>query len=148
MDPTTWSRATRPAPLLEALGARADERRLRLFAVACCRRIWDLFPEGVCREAVEVSERYADGLATADDLLDAFAGANLFLHRWTHQWGKRDHWNRCTAIMAGKITLPGMHTSTIAEMTESISEAIKLYPYRWDSWFGWGKEPRMQAALL
>jgi hypothetical protein len=42
-------------------------RRLRLYACACCRHVWDLLgPEA--RAAVEVSERYADGLAGGPEL--------------------------------------------------------------------------------
>ena len=44
------------------------ERRLRLFLVGCCRRQWDLFCDPICKRAVEVAERYADGLATEGDL--------------------------------------------------------------------------------
>lgn len=46
--------------LLEAL-AGAEERRLRLFGVACCRRIWTKLSR-VLRDHVEVAERHADGL--------------------------------------------------------------------------------------
>jgi len=56
-----WLTATDPAPLLAFLRGRTTVRKLRLFAVACCRRVWDLIPSGVARRAVEEAERYADG---------------------------------------------------------------------------------------
>jgi hypothetical protein len=61
-----WLACTEPTPMLEFLGDRASSRKLRLFAVACCRRIWPLITEAHCREAVEIAERFADGLVTAE----------------------------------------------------------------------------------
>jgi hypothetical protein len=52
-----------------------SERKLRLFAAACCRRVgrWLLDP---CQHAaVGVLERYADGLATASELYAAVPAA-------------------------------------------------------------------------
>ncbi|MCI0459738.1 MAG: hypothetical protein L0Z62_22535 [Gemmataceae bacterium] len=48
-----------------------SERKLRLFACACCRRIGDHFPDEGHRRAVEVAERFADGLASLSDLEEA-----------------------------------------------------------------------------
>ncbi|VTR91574.1 Uncharacterized protein OS=Sorangium cellulosum (strain So ce56) GN=sce5710 PE=4 SV=1 [Gemmata massiliana] len=35
-----WSAATDPAPMVQFLQAKSSDRKLRLFAVACCRRAW------------------------------------------------------------------------------------------------------------
>src|SRR5262245_52992542 len=53
--------------MVEFLSGKASDRKLRLLGVAYCRRIWRLIPDGPCREAVRVAERYADGLATDQD---------------------------------------------------------------------------------
>jgi hypothetical protein len=58
-----WQDRTDPTPLLVFLRGKASERKLRLFAVACCRRVGRLMTDGRSRRAVEVAERYADGLA-------------------------------------------------------------------------------------
>jgi hypothetical protein len=44
------------------------QRRLRLFRCACCRSAWELFADERCRQAVEVTERLADGAATRAEL--------------------------------------------------------------------------------
>jgi hypothetical protein len=48
----------------------ASERRLRLYGVACCRRGWSLLGLAA-RKAVEVAERFADGLCSFDELIAA-----------------------------------------------------------------------------
>jgi hypothetical protein len=53
--------------MLEFLRGKASERKLRLFLVACARLVWDRLPPGEMREAVEVAERFADGLAADDE---------------------------------------------------------------------------------
>ena len=50
------------------------ERPLRLFACACCRRVWNqLAPD--CRRAVEAAERFADGEIGPEELAEAWRAA-------------------------------------------------------------------------
>jgi hypothetical protein len=75
VDEATWLGATDPQAMLDYLHGRAGERKLRLFACACCRRVWHLMPHRWSRRAVEVVERYTDEEAGEEDLRLAAIGA-------------------------------------------------------------------------
>jgi hypothetical protein len=52
---------------------RARDRKRRLFAVACGRRVAHLVPNQKCQEAIELIERFADGHLDAAGLTGAIA---------------------------------------------------------------------------
>jgi hypothetical protein len=60
MTESEWLQQADPRPMLEALRGRASERKLRLFGIACCRRIWHLLRDERCRLAVLVAEQFAE----------------------------------------------------------------------------------------
>jgi hypothetical protein len=67
-----WRACTSPETMLEFLRGKSSDRKLRLVACACCRRIWPLL-DGWSQNAVEVAERRADG--SAGQTAMAFAAA-------------------------------------------------------------------------
>jgi hypothetical protein len=79
MTEAGWLACADPEPMLEAVYDRASQRKLRLFAIACCRRVWHLLATDDCRRAVKVAERFADGLASEAELIDA---ADLVRKSW------------------------------------------------------------------
>jgi hypothetical protein len=62
--------------MLKYLHRRGSERKRRLFAVACCRRVWPLLHGPQCHNALETAERYADGLVPKRELSTAESDAH------------------------------------------------------------------------
>jgi hypothetical protein len=61
MTEDEWLACADPARMLNVPVPPVSQRKRRLFAVACCRRIWHLLPDRQCREAVLIAEDVADG---------------------------------------------------------------------------------------
>jgi hypothetical protein len=72
MTESDWQNAADPQAMLHFLrtSGQLSERKARLFAVACCRRVWCLLDQ-VGTAAVAVAERYADGATNAEELQEA-----------------------------------------------------------------------------
>jgi hypothetical protein len=81
MTEEEWLACTNPRPMLEFLQGKGRDRKLRLFACACCRRMWHLLKDKRCRQVVEASEAFADGAITAQRLAAAQSRAKAAASR-------------------------------------------------------------------
>jgi hypothetical protein len=114
-----WAVCDNPDEMLNFLQGTgcASERKLRLFAVACCRRIWHLMTDDRSRRIVVVSELDADGKATEQECIHAFGGAleawgesglNITDERWFLEPGP--------PMTPEEITALAMHAANIAAL--------------------------------
>jgi len=73
MDEATWMACTNPTRMVDCLrcSGKVSARKLRLFACACCRRIWDRFPDPCNRSLVATIEDHPDGNSDDPELNDA-----------------------------------------------------------------------------
>jgi hypothetical protein len=71
MTDDQWTSCTDLGSMLEPLLNRASDRKLRLFAVACCRRVWHLMTDPRHCNVVEAAERSADGLLGEGEFQEA-----------------------------------------------------------------------------
>lgn len=77
MSEAEWWACAEPDSLLWSplIRSKISDRKLRLFACACCRRMWNLLADDRSRLVIEVAEKYADGLATHGELEAAREGS-------------------------------------------------------------------------
>jgi hypothetical protein len=68
MTEEEWLTCEDPRKMLEFSHSSVSDRRLRLFAVACCRRKWKYFTDERLRRVVETGERFAEDEGTLGDL--------------------------------------------------------------------------------
>jgi hypothetical protein len=80
MTEAEWLACAYPEPMLRFLRGKISDRKVRLFAAACCRHVWHSLTEERSRQAVVIAEQYADGLATAAALDSARADAEAAYH--------------------------------------------------------------------
>ncbi len=71
MTENEWMKCTDPQQMLAFLDGKASNRKFWLWACGCCRQHPNLMADSRCRNAVETGERYAEGKANAEELMEA-----------------------------------------------------------------------------
>jgi hypothetical protein len=130
--------------MLEFLRSNTSDRKLRLFACACCRRIWQEVGSE-CREVVAIAERHADGLVSEADLHRAWeqGDASRFLpaprrgSEWgdlaakstaSRKWEKRSWWSRA-ATTAERARSAVVEDERPAQVS-LLKDIVGLLPFR------------------
>jgi len=73
MTESLWLRCAHHMRMWQFLGRRLTRRKRLLFGCACARQTWHLLKKEANRRAVETSERYADGRASRQEMVQAWA---------------------------------------------------------------------------
>jgi hypothetical protein len=76
MTEAEWLSCADPTRLMQWERIATTERKLRLFAVACCRRIPALNSDAILAAVIDTVERFADRLATEEEVRDAHLRAD------------------------------------------------------------------------
>lgn len=141
MNESEWLSCTSPAPLLDHARGQLNDRKLRLFACACCRRIWHLLDDR-CRATVRLAEQFADGAADREQLeqvcRDAYAAIPSS--------GQRQ-----VALAAAVCAMTQNIRSAALSAASLISEALRAAvsdPQSSADIKAWNAERKAQAALV
>jgi hypothetical protein len=72
MTEAEWLACVHPIPMLEFMRGKVSDRKLRLFAVACCQAVSPYFPSAEYDEMVQWAEWFADGVASKRQFIQRF----------------------------------------------------------------------------
>lgn len=118
MTETEWMRSTDLSAMLEALGGEVSDSKLRLFACACCRRIWDIIDTELHRRTVEYAEWFARGPGRDLRWLGTGNWARRRLSRPIEQIEQAEGWK-------------AIHQELLAEQAGLDEETVA---FRYDNW--------------
>jgi len=120
-----WLACEEPRRMLAFLSERASDRKMRLFAVACCSQIWELMLDPRCRAAVEASAQYADGLIS-ESLLDLLSAAAE--EAWEDTIGEPGEECRIAESVAHAASYASSPSLALSVLMEAIQAAAEVVP--------------------
>jgi hypothetical protein len=100
---------------------RAGQRKLRLFACACCRRWEHLLADGEVRKALDAAERYADGQLADKTIQGWYRKAHRARDRERLPADVSPPWPAYHAVMSAAV--PGKYSTYLYAHREILSAA-------------------------
>jgi hypothetical protein len=104
-----------------------------LFGCASCRSVWAALTDTRCRTAVEISEQFADGMASKRELLDAHRVAVAAFREVCHEVSGPGFLRRMAADAAATVSNPMVSKAGLAFLcsVQLTQEFALLNPTRW-----------------
>jgi hypothetical protein len=151
MNASEWWMCSAPEGILSWLGRSADDRCLRLFCCACCRLIWPLIADEPSRKAVEISERFADGLVSSSDLHTAEAAVRglrcSVAGGWLGAWAAAESAGSDARVAAAWVPAWAAEAAGEAAARSSVA-ADESAPAEEIAAAMWRQQRQLQCALL
>ena len=149
MTEAGWLAGKNPGRMLWSLPRDASERKMRLFSLACCRRVADLLRDEWSSVALEVAEMYLEGQKTVKCLEAGYTAINRVFRRRGHPVGSPE---RFAAHAASCATCPRApphrYDAYFAAHTADHAAAARGRPLPGGRRSASGRERQAQAQLL
>jgi hypothetical protein len=129
MTEAEWLTCTDPRKMLEFLRGKASTRKLRMFAVACCRRVWQLQKDERCQQAIDVTERLADGAADEQDRLQALRDVTTLLHELSSSADDVAAVRACHKLVWTSGSMP-QFLYLVSGVAEEVARAVRYEAFR------------------
>jgi hypothetical protein len=136
-----WLSSNDPKALVAFVSGRVSDRKLRLFAAACCRDVWRMLKAACARRSVEVGEAYADGAISPQDAHTA----SLAAWQWFWNADQESANSKNAAASAARTAFPtGLYEYSLMGRTETMRDNLEIVLTN----LAWGEHPQEQARLF
>jgi hypothetical protein len=146
MTEQEWLECTDTHKMLHFVRDKGSDRKLRLFAVTCCRRVWTLLDDNTCKSSVEMVEKFCDGAITEKETADVVGRLHAHLAELKGDWPDPVDLVRRQAKTALDCWRSGAYIAAweVAYSAQDLQANTASLP--WDDWFS--EQSQSQATFF